>query len=201
MGRVRDERRPRLAPVRPAHQVHDALRHHLRGGPRPAALGAGDVGRRPLMVAGAGRADGSGERMTSTQPRAGTRAGRWSAGRGFAVARVTKERQPVLDRLAGASRRFQVHALVELDVTLASSRIEEADPRVSWTGFLIATVARAVAAHPEVNTRKAGSHVLSFDRVDIAATVERHWQGRTVLDIVVVTDADLKSCAEVTDML
>ena len=76
-----------------------------------------------------------------------------------------------------------------------------ADPRVSWTGFLIASVARAVSAHPEVNTRKAGNHVLSFDRVDIGATVERHWQGRTVLDFVVVTDADLKSCAEVTDML
>ena len=54
---------------------------------------------------------------------------------------------------------------------------------------------------PEVNARKAGNHILSFDRVDIGATVERHWQGRTVLDIVVVRDADRRSCAEITDML
>ena len=107
----------------------------------------------------------------------------------------------MLDRLAGASRRFQVHALVELDVTEATSRIRDADPRVSWTGFVIASVARAVAAHPEVNARKAGNQILSFDRVDIGATVERHWQGRTVLDIVVVTDADRKSCAEITEVL
>ncbi len=107
----------------------------------------------------------------------------------------------MLDRLAGASRRFQVHALIELEVTEAASRIEDAEPRVSWTGFVIASVARAVASHPEVNTRKAGNHLLSFHRVDIGATVERHWQGRTVLDIVVVTDADHRSSAEITDIL
>ncbi|GAA4397782.1 hypothetical protein GCM10023168_03090 [Fodinibacter luteus] len=124
-----------------------------------------------------------------------------SAGAGFTLAPIPRERRPVLDRLAGASRRFQVHALVELDVTQASSRIARTTPRVSWTGFLVATVARAVALHPEVNTRRAGSHILSFDRVDVGATVERHWQGRTVLDVVVVTDADHQSCAEVTDVL
>jgi pyruvate dehydrogenase E2 component (dihydrolipoamide acetyltransferase) len=107
----------------------------------------------------------------------------------------------VLDRLTGASRRFQVHALVELDVSEPRLRITEADPRVSWTGFLIATLARAVAAHPDVNARKAGNQVLTFDRVDIGATVERHWQGRTVLDIVVVPEADRRSCAQITEML
>ena len=97
---------------------------------------------------------------------------------GYTLRSVPSERQPVLDRLAGASRRFQVHALVELDVSEPKRRIEDADPRVSWTGFVIATVARAVAAHPEVNARKAGNQILTFDRVDIGATVERHWQGR-----------------------
>jgi pyruvate dehydrogenase E2 component (dihydrolipoamide acetyltransferase) len=107
----------------------------------------------------------------------------------------------VLDRLAGASRRFQVHALVELDVTEPKRRIAEADPSVTWTGFLIASVALAVARHPEVNTRKAGRSILTFDRVDVGATVERHWEDRTVLDIVVVPDADRRTCADITDVL
>ncbi len=124
-----------------------------------------------------------------------------TAAAGYTLTAVPAERQPVLDRLAGASRRFQVHALVELDVTRATSRIRDADPQVSWTGFLIASVARAVAQHPEVNARKAGNQVLSFDRVDIGATVERHWQGRTMLDVVVVTNANQKSCAEITEVL
>ena len=122
-------------------------------------------------------------------------------GTGYVLNPVPSERQPVLDRLAGASRRFQVHALVELDVTEPNRRIENADPPVTWTAFLIASVARAVARHPEVNTRKAGNHILSFDRVDIGATVERHWQDRTILDIVVVRDADRTSCAQITEVL
>ena len=122
-------------------------------------------------------------------------------GHGYILRRVPKNRQPVLDRLAGASRRFQVHALVELDVTEPMSRIVDAKPRVTWTGFVIATMARAVALHPEVNARKAGNRILSFDRVDIGATVERHWEGRTVLDVVTIQGADRKSCAAISGIL
>lgn len=107
----------------------------------------------------------------------------------------------MLDRLAGASRRFQVHALLELDVTDVKPRIEAAMPRVSWTGFVIASVARAVALHPRVNSRKAGNHILDFDRVEVAATVERHWKGRTVLDVVVLQDADRRSCSDISEAL
>jgi pyruvate dehydrogenase E2 component (dihydrolipoamide acetyltransferase) len=107
----------------------------------------------------------------------------------------------VLDRLVGASRRFQVHALVELDVTEPRARILAAEPRVSWTGFVIATMARAVALHPEVNARRAGNQIVYFDRVDLGATVERHWEGRTVLDIVELPAADHMSCAEISEVL
>lgn len=107
----------------------------------------------------------------------------------------------MLDRLASASRRFQVHALVELDVTTAAERLLDARPTVSWTGFVIATVARAVAQHPEVNARKAGNRLLLFDRVDIGATVERTTDGRVVLDIATFEAADERSCAEITATL
>jgi len=40
---------------------------------------------------------------------------------GYGLRRIPSERQPVLDRLVGASRRFQVHALLELDVTEAAA--------------------------------------------------------------------------------
>ena len=39
------------------------------------------------------------------------------AGPAYALSTVPRNRRPVLDRLASASRRFQVHALVELDVS------------------------------------------------------------------------------------
>ena len=119
----------------------------------------------------------------------------------YAVSRIPRDRRPVLDRLAGASRRFQVHALVELDVTEAAARMEQAEPRVSWTGFLIATLGRALVQHPDVNSRKAGNRILTFERVDVGATVERHWEGRTILDIAVVRDADRMSASAVSALL
>ena len=94
-----------------------------------------------------------------------------------------------------------VHALLEVDVTEPMARIERAEPRVSWTGFIIATVARAVAVHPEVNARKAGNQVLSFHHVDIGATVERQRDGRSLLDVVTIPDADRKPCSEITEVL
>ncbi|MEZ0449704.1 2-oxo acid dehydrogenase subunit E2 [Cellulomonas sp. ICMP 17802] len=120
---------------------------------------------------------------------------------GYAVHPVPRERRPVLDRLAGASRRFGVHALVELDVTEPLARLAAAERRVSWTGFVVASVARAVALHPEVNARKAGGTILTFDRVDVGATVERQWRGRAVLDVAVIRDADRRSCGEISDAL
>ena len=121
---------------------------------------------------------------------------------GYVVRRIPTGRQPVLDRLAGASRRFQVHALVELDVTRAAERMR-ADPEegVSWTAFVIASVARAVSLHPELNARRAGGRLVCFDRVDIGATVERGTPDRPALDVVVVPAADRLTCAEITALL
>lgn len=120
---------------------------------------------------------------------------------GFVVRPIPRGRRHVLDRLASASRKFQVHALVELDVTRAKECIDAADGQVSWTGFVIGALARAVALHPEVNARRAGGRIVYFDRVDIGVTVERQWEGRAVLDILVVPEADGLSCAETTGLL
>jgi hypothetical protein len=68
---------------------------------------------------------------------------------------VPRNRQVVLDALTGAARRFPVHGLVEFDVGQARSRLAESQPPVSWTGFVVATMARAVALHPEVNAKNA----------------------------------------------
>ena len=127
-------------------------------------------------------------------PAAGRRAG-------YAVRRIDRAREPVLDRLAGASRRFQVHALVELDVTSAAERIAAAHGTVSWTGFVIGSVARAVALHPALNVRRVGSRLVCFDRVDVGATVERGTPERPLLDLTLVPAADRLGCAEITAML
>jgi pyruvate/2-oxoglutarate dehydrogenase complex dihydrolipoamide acyltransferase (E2) component len=120
---------------------------------------------------------------------------------GYVVRPLPPNRKVVVDRLFGAVRRFPIHGLVEFDVERARAAIAGSQPPVSWTGFLIATLARAVARHPDVNARRAGNRVLYFDRVDIGATVERYGSGGLVLDITTVRDADLKSCAAISEEL
>lgn len=120
---------------------------------------------------------------------------------GYVVRRIAPAREPVLDRLAGASRRFQVHALVELDVTVAAQRIAAAHDTVSWTGFVIGSVARAVALHPALNVRRAGHDLVCFDRVDVGVTVERGSPDLPVLDLALVPAADRLGCAEITALL
>lgn len=119
----------------------------------------------------------------------------------YRVQGIRRSRQVILDVLAGAARRYPVHALVEFDVTTAEQRLRDLDRTVSWTGFVVATVARAVAAHPELNARRAGRRLLVFDRVDVAATVERPVDGAHVPVAVPVRDADRKSSQAITDEL
>ena len=120
---------------------------------------------------------------------------------GYTVRPVPRDRLIVLDMLRGAARRFPVHGLVELDVGRASALIAEAPSPVSWTGFVIASIGRAIARHPELNARRAGKRIVLFDQVDIGATVERHVDGTIVLDVTTIRGADRKSCAQVSEEL
>lgn len=120
---------------------------------------------------------------------------------GYVLRPVPRHRQVVLDMLSSATRRFPIHGIVEFDVERARQRIVGADPPVSWTGFVIATVARTIAAHPEVNARRVGNRVLYFERVDVGATVEREVRGERVLTAVTIRDADHKSCSRISEEL
>lgn len=120
---------------------------------------------------------------------------------GYVVRPLPRNRQVVLDVLTGAARRFPVHGLVEFDVGSASLRIVDSQPPVSWTGFVIATLARTVALHPEVNARRAGNRVLFFEQVNISATVERHTDEGVIPVVVTIRDADEKSCAAISKEL
>jgi len=119
----------------------------------------------------------------------------------YRVQRIQRGRQVILDVLAGAARRYPVHALVEFDVTVAQQRLRDRGGAVSWTGFVVASVARAIAAHPELNARRAGRRLLVFDRVDVAATVERPVDGTLVPVVTAVRGADQKSSQIITEEL
>lgn len=93
--------------------------------------------------------------------------------RSYRVVPYPRHRRPVLDVLAAASRQYTVHGLIEVEVGAARERLARPDGGPSFTAFVVATVARAVEQHPEVNARRVGSRLVLFDDVDVVMTIER----------------------------
>ncbi len=67
------------------------------------------------------------------------------------------ERRLVTASLRAGKRKAPMHALVDVDVTKARKILASLDPPSSVTAFVIASVARAAAAHPEVHLPRTGS--------------------------------------------
>src|SRR5205814_2919851 len=85
-----------------------------------------------------------------------------------------RERELMIDagRL-GAGRNID-YGLAEVDVTDARERLRAPDrPKRSFTAFIVASLARAIAAHPEVQAyRDWRGRLIVFHDVDVVVIVE-----------------------------
>jgi len=95
----------------------------------------------------------------------------------FEVLRFPPERAIVVDAGYLASKRHVIHGLVEVDVTRArelSRRLSERDgTRLSFTAFLVASLARAIEAAPRVQAyRDWRRRLVVFHDVDVVTLIE-----------------------------
>jgi pyruvate/2-oxoglutarate dehydrogenase complex dihydrolipoamide acyltransferase (E2) component len=95
----------------------------------------------------------------------------------FEVRPFPRERHDVVDALEIGVRRHVVHALLELDVTVARQRIRElaasGRDRLSFTAFVVASVARAVDEDRRLHAyRDWRGRLVLFDEVDVVTLVE-----------------------------
>jgi pyruvate/2-oxoglutarate dehydrogenase complex dihydrolipoamide acyltransferase (E2) component len=109
-----------------------------------------------------------------------------------------RQRRAVLDVLAVASRQYTIHGLVEIDVTEARQRLRRSGPDTSFTAFVVATVARAVHEHPQINARRVGRRLLLFDDVDAVVTVERPLDGTPTPLPTILRHVGTRSYREIT---
>ncbi len=95
----------------------------------------------------------------------------------FDVLPFSPEREIVVDAGHLGSRRHIIHGLVEVDVTRARElrRLLSAsgDAPISFTAFIVASLARAVAANPRVQAyRDWRRRLLVFHDVDVVTLIE-----------------------------
>jgi pyruvate/2-oxoglutarate dehydrogenase complex dihydrolipoamide acyltransferase (E2) component len=95
----------------------------------------------------------------------------------FEVKPFPRERHDVVDALEVGVRRHMVHALLELDVTRARQLIRDheasAGERLSFTAFVVASLARAIDANRRLHAyRDWRGRLVLFDDVDVVTLVE-----------------------------
>ncbi|HET6985584.1 MAG TPA: hypothetical protein VFI00_03175, partial [Kribbella sp.] len=125
------------------------------------------------------------------------------------VVPVPWARRLVIDAGRAARRRHAVHGLFEVDVTSVRGALrvhrETTGEDLSLTAFVIACVARAVAADPTVQAyRDLRGREVIFDQVDVGLPVEVNLDGSSFAFTHVLRDAGRRTvqdlCAEIRDV-
>lgn len=121
----------------------------------------------------------------------------------YHVIPLSPARRLSVDLLQVAHGKHVVHGLVEVDVTLARRLIQEqaaeTGENLSFTGFVIAAVARAVSETPSVNAVRKGRHLIVYENVDVNTMIERNIRGELVVAPYIVRSAHLKTVRQIHD--
>jgi pyruvate/2-oxoglutarate dehydrogenase complex dihydrolipoamide acyltransferase (E2) component len=92
-----------------------------------------------------------------------------------------------------------MYGLAEVDVTVANRLLANHDPPWSLTAFVVASVARAAAAHPEVHAyRNWRGQLVTHHYVDVATMVEISTPQGPVAIPHVLRDADIRAVPELS---
>ncbi len=107
-------------------------------------------------------------------------------------------RQAVAQAMRVGRRQAPMHGLFDVDVTEARRRLAQAQPPESLTAFIVAAVARAAAAHPEVHAyRNWRGRLVLHRHVDVATLVEVPTEEGPFPLAHLIRDADIR---DVTDI-
>ena len=108
-------------------------------------------------------------------------------------------RRIVTAAMRAGRRRVPMYGLMDVDVTTANRLLASHDPPWSLTAFVVASVARAAAAHPEVHAyRNWRGQLVTHHYVDVATMVEISTPQGPFAIPHVLHDADIRAVPELT---
>jgi pyruvate/2-oxoglutarate dehydrogenase complex dihydrolipoamide acyltransferase (E2) component len=114
-----------------------------------------------------------------------------------------RARRLIVDAGRATRNRHPIHALIEVDVTRARQLIRTHElatgERISFTAFVVACVARTVAAEPAVHAfRDLRGRLVLFDEVDVSVITEVLVEGRPFPMNHVVRLAERRGVADIS---
>lgn len=122
--------------------------------------------------------------------------------RGREVLPFPPARRAVTAAVRAGRRIVPMHGLLEVDVTEARRLLAAHRPPLSMTAFVVAAVARAAAAHPEVHAyRDWRGRLVRHRHVDVQTLVEVPTAQGPFGLVHVVRDADIRDVPEISSEL
>lgn len=119
--------------------------------------------------------------------------------RGVDVRPFPSTRRLVTAAVRAGRRIMPMHGLVDIDVTEARRLLAAHEPPLSMTAFVVASVARAAAAHPEVHAyRDWRGRLVRHRHVDVQTLVEVETRQGPFGLVEVVRDADIRSARSIS---
>jgi pyruvate/2-oxoglutarate dehydrogenase complex dihydrolipoamide acyltransferase (E2) component len=122
--------------------------------------------------------------------------------RGVDIRPFPASRRLVTTAVRAGRRIVPMHGLLEVDVTEARRLLAEHQPPLSFTAFVVASVARAAAAHPQVHAyRNWRGRLVQHRHVDVQTIVEVPTQQGPFGLVHVVRDAHRRGVPEISSEL
>ena len=122
--------------------------------------------------------------------------------RGVDVQSFPSSRRLTTAAVRAGRRIVPMHGLLEVDVTEARGLLGAHEPPLSLTAFVIVSVARAAAAHPEVHAyRDWRGRLVRHRHVDVQTLIEVPTAQGPFGLVHVVRDADLRGVPEISNEL
>jgi pyruvate/2-oxoglutarate dehydrogenase complex dihydrolipoamide acyltransferase (E2) component len=119
--------------------------------------------------------------------------------RGVDVRPFPSSRRLVTTAVRAGRRIVPMHGLFDVDVTTARRRLAEEDPPLSLTAYVVASLARAAASHPQVHAyRDWRGRLVEHRHVDVQTLIEVPTAQGPFGLVHVVRDADVRSVAQIS---
>ncbi len=119
---------------------------------------------------------------------------------GKKVVPFPRSRRVIVDIGRVTARRAIIHGLLEVDVTEAWERVKTAD--LSFTAYVVGSLARAVAEQPDIQAlRDWRGRLVIFSQVDVAVSIEVELEGRSFPLTHVVRAAESLTIEEISDQI
>ncbi|MDT4928721.1 MAG: hypothetical protein QOF92_1588 [Pseudonocardiales bacterium] len=119
--------------------------------------------------------------------------------RGVTLRPFPPSRRLVTAAVRAGRRIVPMHGLFEVDITTARNLLAQVQPPLSLTAFVVASLGRAAAAHPQVHAyRDWRGRLVEHRHVDVQTVVEVSTKQGPFGLVHIVRDADIRSVAEIT---